>query len=419
MSANRSVEVTGYGGLCCLGIGIDEIWRRLIAGECGIGRITQFDASACKTQIAGEIPGFDPTVYVSEKESRHLDRFIQLAIAAAEEALGQAGLLGCRERGDVDCRRIGSVVSSGIGGLHEIYEQTLVLHERGFNRVSPFFVPKMISDMASGHLSIRHGLKGPNFGVVSACATGCHSIGEAFHVIRRDDADVMLAGGTEASVQELCIAGFNALKALSTRNDEPQRASRPFDLNRDGFVPAEGAGVLVLEELEHARRRGANILCEVIGYGATGDGFHITSPSPDGEGDAEAFAIAMRHAGLRPDEVDYVNAHGTSTKLNDKYETIAIRRAFGEAADRLSVSSTKGAIGHTLGAAGALESIFCIRAIETGLVPPTINYETPDPDCDLDVTPNQARPRDIRVAANNNLGFGGHNGVVLFRRFED
>ncbi|MGN0878200.1 MAG: beta-ketoacyl-ACP synthase II [Oligosphaeraceae bacterium] len=419
MSDNdRRVVVTGYGGLCCLGVGIEEIWRRLIAGECGIGRITQFDASACKTQIAGEIPGFDPTAYVSEKESRHLDRFIQLAIAAAEEALGQAGLLGCRERGDVDCRRIGSVVSSGIGGLHEIYEQTLVLHERGFNRVSPFFVPKMISDMASGHLSIRHGLKGPNFGVVSACATGCHSIGEAFHVIRRDDADVMLAGGTEAAVQELCIAGFNALKALSTRNDEPQRASRPFDLNRDGFVPAEGAGVLVLEELEHARRRGATILCEVIGYGATGDGFHITSPSPDGEGDAEAFAIAMRHAGIRPDEVDYINAHGTSTKLNDKYETIAIRRAFGEAADRLSVSSTKGAIGHTLGAAGALESIFCIRAIETGLVPPTINYETPDPDCDLDVTPNQARPRDIRVAANNNLGFGGHNGVVLFRRYE-
>ena len=418
MSDNRRVVVTGYGGLCCLGIGVEEIWRRLIAGECGIGRITQFDASACKTQIAGEIPGFDPTVYVSEKESRHLDRFIQLAIAAAEEALGQAGLLGCCERGDVDCRRIGSVVSSGIGGLHEIYDQTLVLRERGFNRVSPFFVPKMISDMASGHLSIRHGLKGPNFGVVSACATGCHSIGEAFHVIRRDDADVMLAGGTEASVQELCIAGFNALKALSTRNDEPQRASRPFDLNRDGFVPAEGAGVLVLEELEHARRRGATILCEVIGYGATGDGFHITSPSPDGEGDAEAFAIAMRHAGIRPDEVDYINAHGTSTKLNDKYETIAIRRAFGEAADRLSVSSTKGAIGHTLGAAGALESIFCIRAIETGLVPPTINYETPDPDCDLDVTPNQARPRDIRVAANNNLGFGGHNGVVLFRRFE-
>ena len=299
----------------------------------------------------------------------------------------------------------------------------LVLHERGFNRVSPFFVPKMISDMASGHLSIRHGLKGPNFGVVSACATGCHSIGEAFHVIRRDDADVMLAGGTEAAVQELCIAGFNALKALSTRNDEPQRASRPFDLNRDGFVPAEGAGVLVLEELEHARRRGANILCEVIGYGATGDGLHIASPAPDRDGAAAAFATAMRPAGLREagmkaEEVRYVNAHGTSTKLNDKYETIAIRRAFGEAADRLSVSSTKGAIGHTLGAAGALESIFCIRAIETGLVPPTINYETPDPDCDLDVTPNQARPRDIRVAANNNLGFGGHNGVVLFRRFE-
>jgi len=276
----------------------------------------------------------------------------------------------------------------------------------------------MIIDMASGHISIRYGLKGPNFGVVSACASGCHSIGEAFHIIRRQDADIMLAGGAEASIQELCVSGFNALKALSTRNDDPQHASRPFDLNRDGFVPSEGAGVVVLEELEHARRRGAHILCEVIGYGATGDGYHITSPDPEGEGDAEAFRIAMGHAGIGPEDIDYINAHGTSTALNDKYETIAIKKVFGDAVKRVSISSTKGATGHALGAAGALESIFCMKAIETGIIPPTINYETPDPECDLDITPNTARRREVRIAANNNLGFGGHNAVVLYRKFE-
>ena len=315
--------------------------------------------------------------------------------------------------------RIGSLVSSGVGGLKEITDAARTLIERGPSRLSPFLVPKMISDMASGQISIRYGFKGPNFGLVSACASGCHSIGEAFHIVKRDDADVMLAGGTEASIQELCLGGFNALKALSTRNDDPQHASRPFDKDRDGFVPAEGAGVVVLEELEHAKKRGAKILCEIIGYGATGDGFHITSPDPEGNGDAEAFRVAMRHAGIRPDQVDYINAHGTSTALNDKYETIAIRKAFGANADKISISSTKGATGHALGAAGALESIFCMKAIETGIVPPTINYETPDPDCDLDVTPNQARRRDIRIAANNNLGFGGHNAVVLFRKFEE
>lgn len=413
----RRVVVTGYGALCCLGKSVEEIWTNLVAGKCGIGPVTLFDPATFKTRIGGEVKDFDPVRYIPEKESRHLDRFVQLAIAAAEEAVSMANLKELPP--DENPYRIGSLVSSGVGGLKEITDAARTLIERGPSRLSPFLVPKMISDMASGQISIRYGFKGPNFGLVSACASGCHSIGEAFHIVKRDDADVMLAGGTEASIQELCLGGFNALKALSTRNDDPQHASRPFDKDRDGFVPAEGAGVVVLEELEHAKKRGAKILCEIIGYGATGDGFHITSPDPEGNGDAEAFRVAMRHAGIRPDQVDYINAHGTSTALNDKYETIAIRKAFGANADKISISSTKGATGHALGAAGALESIFCMKAIETGIVPPTINYETPDPDCDLDVTPNQARRRDIRIAANNNLGFGGHNAVVLFRKFEE
>ena len=412
----RRVVVTGYGALCCLGKSVEEIWTNLIAGKCGIGPVTLFDPAPFKTRIGGEVKDFDPVQYIPEKESRHLDRFVQLAIAAAEEAVSMANLKVLPA--GADPYRFGCLVASGVGGLKEITEAARTLIQRGPGRLSPFVVPKMISDMASGQLSIRYGFKGPNFGLVSACASGCHSIGEAFHIVKRDDADVMLAGGTEASIQELCLGGFNALKALSTRNEDPLHASRPFDKDRDGFVPAEGAGVLVLEELEHAKKRGAKILCEIIGYGATGDGFHITSPDPEGSGDAEAFRVAMRHAGIRPGQVDYINAHGTSTALNDKYETIAIRKAFGADADKISISSTKGATGHALGAAGALESIFCMKAIETGTVPPTINYETPDPDCDLDVTPNQARRRDIRIAANNNLGFGGHNAVVLFRKFE-
>ena len=413
----RRVVVTGYGALCCLGKNVEEIWSNLIAGKCGIGPVTLFDPASFRTKIGGEIKDFDPLLYFDEKEAKHLDRFVQLAIAAAEEAITMAGLKELPP--DASPYRFGSIVSSGVGGLKEITEAARTLFQRGPTRLSPFVIPKMISDMASGQLSIRYGFKGPNFGLVSACASGCHSIGEAFHIVKRDDADVMLAGGTEASIQELCLGGFNALKALSTRNDDPQHASRPFDRDRDGFVAAEGAGVVVLEELNHAKKRGAKILCEIAGYGATGDGFHITSPDPEGNGDAEAFRVAMRHAGIRPDQVDYINAHGTSTSLNDKYETIAIRKAFGADADKISISSTKGATGHALGAAGALESIFCMKAIETGVVPPTINYENPDPDCDLDVTPNQARRRDIRIAANNNLGFGGHNAVVIFRKFEE
>ena len=414
----RRIVVTGYGALCSIGNNVSEIWNNLIAGKCGIDRITFFDPEPFRSHIGGEVKGFDPTAYVPAKEAKHMDRFTQLAVAAADEAMEMAGLGKDPAAAGVDRRRIGSIVSSGIGGLKEIADAMEVLLAKGPSRLSPFLIPKMIIDMASGQLSIRYGMKGPNFGVVSACASGCHSIGEAFHIIKRDDADIMLAGGAEASIQELCLGGFNALKALSTRNDDPQHASRPFDLNRDGFVPAEGAGVVVLEELEHALKRGANILCEVIGYGATGDGYHITSPDPEGEGDAEAFRSAMRHAGIQPEEVDYINAHGTSTALNDKYETIAIKKAFGDAAYKVSISSTKGATGHALGAAGALECIFCMKAIETGIIPPTINYETPDPDCDLDITPNVAKKRDIRIAANNNLGFGGHNAVVLFKKYE-
>ena len=413
----RRVVITGCGAVCCLGGSVEEIWKNLIAGKCGIGPITRFDASRHKTRIGGEVPGFDPCRYLPEKEARHLDRFVQLAIAAADEAVKQAGIPAALSESGLNPRRIGSVVSSGTGGLDAVTEAARTIAAHGPGRLSPFLVPRMIGDMASGQLSIRYGLKGPNFGIVSACATGSHSIGEAFHIIRRDDADVMLAGGAEAAIQELCIGGFNALRALSTRNDDPQHASRPFDRDRDGFVASEGAGVLVLEALEHARKRGADILCEVIGYGATGDGFHITSPDPGGESDAEAFRIAMRHAEIAPEEIDYVNAHGTSTVLNDKFETLAIKKAFGPAVSRLSVSSTKGATGHALGAAGGLESIFCVRAIQTGIVPPTINYETPDPECDLEITPNQARERSIRIAANNNLGFGGHNAVVLFKKF--
>jgi len=414
----RRVVVTGYGALCCLGTSVNEIWENLIAGKCGIGMITHFDSTEYKSHIGGEIKNFDPSKYFPEKEGKHLDRFVQLAIAAADEAMAMAGLPHDLAGAGFNVKKIGSIVSSGIGGLKELTDAGKILLQRGPSRISPFFIPKMIIDMASGQLSIRYGLKGPNFGVVSACATGCHSIGEAYHIIKRKDADIMLAGGAEASIQELCISGFNALKALSTRNDDPQHASRPFDLNRDGFVPSEGAGVLMLEELEHAQKRGAHILCEVIGYGATGDGFHITSPDPEGEGDAEAFRVAMEHAGIQPSDIDYINAHGTSTSLNDKYETIAIKKAFGDAVKNVSISSTKGAIGHSLGAAGALESIFCMKAIETGIIPPTINYETPDPECDLDITPNVARRREVRIAANNNLGFGGHNAVVLYKRFE-
>ena len=418
MMKERRVVVTGCGAISCVGNDVPSFWDSLVNGRCGIGTITRFDTSAYRTHIAGEIKDFDMSAHLNVKDARRMDLFTQYAIVAAEEALCSAGLPANpgdrREGGD----RFGCMVSSGVGGLATMDREDVVLNTRGPDRVSPFLIPMMISDMAAGAVSIRYDLRGPNIGLVSACATGCQSIGEAFWTIKHDDADLMLAGGAEASVVPLGLAGFCALKALSSRNDDPQHASRPFDRDRDGFVMSEGAGVIVMEELGHAVRRGAPILAEVVGYGATADAYHITSPAPDGSGAARAMLMAMRHAGITPDELDYVNAHGTSTSLNDKFETAALKLALGDAARKVAISSTKGTTGHALGAAGGLECIACIQSIRTGIVPPTINYENPDPECDLNYTPNTAVRREIRYAMNCNLGFGGHNGTMLFKKFE-
>jgi 3-oxoacyl-[acyl-carrier-protein] synthase II len=415
---DRRVVITGTGIVSCVGKSVDEFWDAIINGRCGIGPITRFDVSGYRAQIAGEIKDFDITKYIPFKQAKRLDLFCQYAIAAADEAMAQAGLGRDVAESGILPARVGVVASSGIGGLGTITKQQTVLDTRGPNKVSPLVIPMMIGDLAAGNLSIRYNAQGPNMGLVTACATAAHSIGEASWMIKRDDADIMIAGGSEASIVPLGLAGFSSMKALSTRNDDPLRASRPFDANRDGFVMSEGAGVLVLEELEHAKKRGATILGEIVGYGATGDAFHITSPNPEGAGAASAINIAMRHAGVNPEDIDYINAHGTSTSLNDKYETKAIKRAFGEAAKTVSISSTKGTTGHGLGAAGAFESIACLKAIQNGIIPPTINYETPDPECDLDYTPNKAKEKDVKLALNVNLGFGGHNGALLFKRFE-
>ncbi|MDD2403107.1 MAG: beta-ketoacyl-ACP synthase II [Victivallaceae bacterium] len=412
---NRRVVITGTGILSCVGNNVKDFWHSVVNGICGLDRITKIDVSQYRTQIGGEIHDFDITKYMPIKEAKRLDPFCQFAIAAADEALKEAGL---ETLDGIDRTKVGCLVSSGIGGLITLFDQTKVVLERGPSRTSPLLIPMMIGDMASGALSIRYGATGPNMGIVTACATGAHSIGESFWMIKRGDANVMISGGAEAAVTELGFAGFCAMKAMSQRNDDPKHASRPFDANRDGFVMSEGAGVLILEELEHAKRRGANILAEVTGYGATGDGYHITSPDPNGAGAARAITVALGHSGLNPDEVDYINAHGTSTELNDKYETKAIKAALGDYAHKVSVSSTKGTTGHSLGAAGGIECIACVKAIQNGIVPPTINYETPDPECDLDITPNVAKEKNIRVAINTNLGFGGHNAAIVFKKFE-
>ncbi len=414
----RRVVVTGCGVLSCVGNDVQTFWDALVNGRCGIGQITRFDTSAYRTHIAGEIKNLDVSAFINVKDARRMDLFTQYAVIATHEALQNAGLNVNPGEKRSDGDRFGCMVSSGVGGLATMGRESKVLDEKGPDRVSPFLIPMMISDMAAGAVAMRYDLRGPNLGLVTACATGCHSIGEAYWTIKHDDADVMVAGGAEASVVPLGLAGFCALKALSTRNDDPLHASRPFDLNRDGFVMSEGAGILVLEELGHAVRRGAPILAEVVGYGATADAYHITSPAPDGDGDARAIKMAMRHAGISADELDYINAHGTSTHLNDKYETLAIKAALGDAVKKVSISSTKGTTGHALGAAGGLESIACIQSIRTGIIPPTINYETPDPECDLDYTPNVAVKREVNYAMNCNLGFGGHNGTMLFKKFE-
>jgi len=415
---DRRVVITGTGVISCVGNSVAEFWDAVCQGHCGLGQITRFDASEYRTKIAGEVKNFDIEKYMSHKDAKRLDLVVQYAVAAADEAVKQAGLPQTPEA-QTEAERIGVLVGSGIGGLGTLSEQFQIMAERGPNKVSPLLIPMMIVDSCSGTVSMRYGAKGPNMGLVTACATACHSIGEAFWIIKRGDADVMITGGAEASVVKIGVAGFCSIKAMSTRNDDPQHASRPFDRDRDGFVMSEGAGVLVIEELEHARNRGANIICELVGYGATGDAYHITSPDPEGKGAGRAIKMAMEHAGLNPEDIDYINAHGTSTELNDKYETIAIKYALGEQqARKVAISSTKGVTGHALGAAGGLETIACALAIRDGIIPPTINYENPDPECDLDYTPNTARTQAIRTAVNVNLGFGGHNGALILKRFE-
>lgn len=407
----RRVAVTGMGAVTCTGVGYDAMWDSIAAGRSGISPIEHFDASAFTTRFAGYVRDFDPDGVIDPKEARRMSRFQQFALVAADEALRDAGL----ETIDDDLAlRAGVIVGSGIGGLQTMEDQASVLHERGPGRVSPFLVPMMIVDLAAGLISIRYGLKGINFAPVSACATGNHSLGEAFEIIRRGDADVIVAGGFDAGVTPIGLSGFGAARALSTRNDDPTGASRPWSASRDGFVIAEGGGVLVLEEWDHAVARGANIHAELVGYGATADAYHITSPAPDGNGAIRSMRMSLDKAGLNPEDIGYINAHGTSTEVGDLAETKAIKQVFG--ADAPPVSSTKSMMGHMLGGAGAAEAIACVLALKNGLLPPTINLTDPDPECDLDYVPLVARESAIRYAMSNSFGFGGHNATLVFGR---
>ena len=410
----RRVVITGLGLTTPLGVGLDNVWQKIVDGTSGVAAITRFDASAHETKIAAEVKDFNPEEYVNPKEVRRMDLFILYALAATKIAVEGAGL----DMASEDSERVGVIVGTGLGGLPTLEKYHSVLLERGPGRISPFFIPMLIANEAPGNIAIHYGIKGPNLSVVTACATGAHSIGEAFRIIQYGDADVMVAGGTEANLTPLTVGGFNALKALSTRNDSPEKASRPFDKERDGFVIGEGAGIVIMEELEHARQRGAHIYAEVAGYGYNGDAYHITAPSPDGDGSIRCMRLALKDGGIAPEEVDYINAHGTSTDLNDASETIAIKQVFGAQAYKIPVSSTKSMIGHLLGAAGAVEAIFSILSIRDQVCPPTINYEHPDPECDLDYVPNKARKHAINVAMSNAFGFGGTNAVLAFRRYE-
>jgi len=411
--SQRRVMVTGLGLLSPVGIGVEESWKAIVAGKSGIGPITQFDASTFPTRIAGEVKGFQPEQYMDRKEVRRNGRFIHFALAAADMAMKDSGL----DMGKEDPERVGAIVGSGMGGLRELEDTHTTIVERGVRKVGPFFIPSLIVNLAPGQIALRWGLKGPNFSPVSACATGNHSIGDAFIYIQRDMADAMLAGGTEATITPLGVGGFCAARAVSERNDAPEKASRPFDKHRDGFVAAEGAGLLVLEEYQRARRRGARIYAEVVGYGATCDAYHITAPPPGGEGGARAMRLAMKEAGLAPEQVGYVNAHGTSTPAGDVEECRAVKTVFGDWARKgLAVSSTKSMTGHMLGAGGGAEAVFSILALARGVLPPTINVEEQDPACDLDVIPNQARQKQVEAALSNSFGFGGTNAVIAFRR---
>jgi len=411
--STRRVVVTGLGTLSPVGNTADEFWSALLQGRSGLGQITKFDTTGYPTRIAGEVRNFDPLNYVDKKDARRLDPYLQYAVASSALAVQDAAL----DTSKIDGTRFGVLIGSGIGGISTLLQSHKDLLEKGPDRVSPFFIPMLIANMASGLVSMRFGAKGPNSAVVTACATGNHAIGDSFRIIQRGDADIMIAGGSEAIIVPLTIAGFCSMKAMSTRNDEPTKAMRPFDATRDGFVAGEGAGILVLESLDHAVKRDARIYAEVIGYGMTGDAHHMTAPDPEGDGAARSMAAAVHDAGLDVSAVGYINAHGTSTQYNDKFETIAIKRVFGDHARRLAVSSTKSMTGHLLGAAGGIEAIATVLALHHGVLPPTINYETPDPDCDLDYIPNQARKQDVEVALSNAFGFGGTNATLAFRAY--
>jgi len=412
--SERRVVVTGLGVVSALGVEVQAFWDHLVAGQCGIDRISSFDPSAFDTQIAAEVKDFNPVpAFPSPKEIRRTDRYSQFGVYAGWAALRDSGL----DLERVNRDEVGVFIGSGIGGLQTVTEQHKVLLDRGPGRLSPFMIPMLISNMASGLLSMYHNLRGPNFATCSACATANHALGEAWRTIKMGDARVMLAGGAEATVVPIGIGGFCAMKAMSTRNAEPKRASRPFDKERDGFVMGEGAGVVVLEDLEHARARGARIYCEMAGYGNTADAHHLTAPSPGGEGAARCMRMGLATARLNPEDISYINAHGTSTPQGDIAETIAVKTVFGEHAGKLAVSSTKGATGHMLGAAGAVEMIVCAKALQTDVVPPTINYEFPDPECDLDYVPNTARQMHVRAIVNNSFGFGGHNSSIVAKKF--
>jgi len=409
----RQVVVTGLGCISPLGNDVNNLSGNILAGKSGVGMITHYDTSGHKVKFAAQVKDFDAAELFGKVEARRMDRFSQFAVAAAQQALADSGL-----RVDDSTRdRVGVVVGTGIGGLGTLFEQVKVYYDRGPSRVSPFTVPMMLPDTGGGMIAIFLGLRGPNMAVVTACATGTNSIGEAAEVIRRGQADVMLAGGSEAVIVPIAMASLSVMGALSTRNDDPERASRPFDLNRDGFVMGEGAAVLVLEALEFAQQRGATILAEITGYGSTNDAYHISAPAENGEGAARCMQMALENAGLAMEEIDYINAHGTSTPLNDKSETAAIKTVFGERAYHVPISSTKSMTGHLLGASGALEALICVKAMQDGIMPPTINYETPDPACDLDYVPNQARRASLRHVMSNSFGFGGHNATIILSQF--
>ncbi|HCZ12408.1 MAG TPA: beta-ketoacyl-[acyl-carrier-protein] synthase II [Nitrospiraceae bacterium] len=410
---NKRVVITGLGLVTPLGIGVETSWKSALEGKSGIVPITQFDASQMPVRIAGEVKDFDPALYIEAKEIKKMDRFIHFAVAAATMAMEDSGLKITAENDE----RVGVIIGAGMGGLPAIEHYHKIYLEKGYRRISPFFIPMIIINLASGNVSIKFGAKGPNSSAVTACATGSHSIGDAFRLIQRGDADAMIAGGTESVITPLGVGGFAVMKALSTRNDEPEKASRPFDIGRDGFVMGEGSGVIVLESMESALKRGAKIYAEIIGYGMSSDAYHITTPAPEGEGAARCMKASLKDAGIEPEKIDYINAHGTSTKYGDELETAAIKKVFGEHAYKLCVSSTKSMTGHLLGAAGGVEAIFSALSIHNNIIPPTINLENPDPECDLDYAPNKAKQTDVEYAMSNSFGFGGTNACLVFKKY--